>query len=204
MTDLLDRIDEVTTATCAQCRGPLGNSVSDDFCTPDCQRRWTERHYGVAALEDYREAYYAYDYGFAADTARWTPQVEVIVDGREWSLAVADARAWLDCAREQAAAIPLPDGVGFTHPGPVGVQVEVTDDPAADAMVAAVAAARTPDPDDAARLREFARERTRETRTVRLLDQDNDPAAHALQARRRRNTGPAVHADPRRNQRRPR
>lgn len=43
--DLLDRIDQITTepaATCWHCKGPLGGSVSDDFCSDWCQQAWHE------------------------------------------------------------------------------------------------------------------------------------------------------------------
>lgn len=250
MSDLLERIDAVTAPVCAWCDWPLGGSVSDDFCTPACQQLWTAYHNDVVRIGSYTEAYY----GGWTDAAHYVPHVEVIgEDGREWSLRVPDAQAWLDCAREQATAIPLPDGVGYRHPGPVGIVVEATDDPLEDAQVARIAARRSPDIADAARLEAFADERAgvagpgvpcgpglaaamerlraavqdactpfrqiaeamvpawAATVSARLEHwdalrdpHDADPAARALAARRHRNTGPSVHADPRRNRRRPR
>lgn len=287
MTDLLDRIDALL--ACAQCKGPMTGSPSVDFCGPFCQEVWTRRHHDVTELDGYREDYSVMP---GWDAAHYVHHIEVIgEDGTEWSLAAADARAWLECAREQATAVPVPDGVGFRWPGPAWVGVERTDDPFEDAQVAEIAALRTPYECDARRLRAFAADRLatgvadpfaafaarvqemvrsasegfralatsweglRATFTAlgeeagslyaRPMRRHNDepssrwhylgttgdavlfhvpvprwatdppivsapgdtvwdPAARALAARRNRNTGPSVHADPRRNGRRAR
>ncbi len=51
--DILDAIDRAT--GCHQCEGPLGDSVSDLFCSQDCQEDW---HHGRAVpLVGYREPF---------------------------------------------------------------------------------------------------------------------------------------------------
>jgi len=43
--DIVDRIDAVT--GCHQCEGPLNGSVSDLFCSEDCQAGWHARRVGA-------------------------------------------------------------------------------------------------------------------------------------------------------------
>lgn len=56
LAELLSTIDTVTTTACASCDGPLEDSPSADFCSPDCQDRWHAlRSY---ELVGYREPLY--------------------------------------------------------------------------------------------------------------------------------------------------
>ncbi|HEX3782727.1 MAG TPA: hypothetical protein VHX38_23930 [Pseudonocardiaceae bacterium] len=56
MTDILDLIDQATSepaARCWHCREPVGGSVSDDFCTQECQTAWHANR--SEPLTSYRE-----------------------------------------------------------------------------------------------------------------------------------------------------
>jgi hypothetical protein len=78
-TDLLDQIDAVTAdqvLACWHCRQPLGDSMSDDFCGPDCQEGWHAAR--VDPLIGYVEA----GYDFHNDEVRFNahtgpPRTEV-------------------------------------------------------------------------------------------------------------------------------
>jgi hypothetical protein len=55
--ELVDRIDEVASASCGWCSTPLdpaGGSL--DFCTPGHQQMWQERHQEAERIAAYREA----------------------------------------------------------------------------------------------------------------------------------------------------
>jgi hypothetical protein len=133
MTDLLDRIDDVTTPACAWCNDELGDSPSADFCGPKCQAAWTAHQHDVQRLVGYVEPTVVYE-GF--DQARWEPQVTVEVDGREWTIPTAAAAELLRLTRAQHERPPVPETAGYSRPGPVGVQVETTDEPLDDALLA--------------------------------------------------------------------
>lgn len=95
--DLLARIDEVTTepaARCWQCQGALGKSVSDDFCSSDCQTSWHAAR--VEPLTNYREA----GHDFRSDAVRFQgaePQ------GEDNSIRALPAVPDLDPATDAAA-----------------------------------------------------------------------------------------------------
>lgn len=233
--DLLDRIDEVTAAVCAQCDGPLGGSPSDDFCSADCQAAWTAHERDVQDIVGYREAM-SIAVGWCEDEARWEPTLTV----GDWTVTAR----WMDALfiRARAAASvrltaptqPLTVTTIYVAPGR-------TDNAAEDAWVCDVAArwaTRLGLHDEAAAARAMSREATAEfwgeamegvrsamadlgrglTQAFQEIskafaplsklavkhhaaDPDESPAVRALRLRQTRNTGPQVHADPRRNRR---
>jgi hypothetical protein len=53
LTDIIDLIDQAITPTCAQCGAELGDSLSNYYCGPDCQKAWNEAR--SVPLVGYRE-----------------------------------------------------------------------------------------------------------------------------------------------------
>lgn len=48
--DIIDAIDRAT--GCQQCGRDLFRSVSDDFCSEDCQQEWSANRFGAAVDAD--------------------------------------------------------------------------------------------------------------------------------------------------------
>lgn len=113
--DILAAIDAAV--GCQQCEGEL--TVSNDFCSPDCQRAWhAERAVPLPWAPDAALVYVGYD------AARWRPETEdeyIVALGREddssWRCPRTRGRSGSTCECTRRSGAGPRDGSGTSPNG---------------------------------------------------------------------------------------
>lgn len=107
--DLDQTLAAIDRATgCQHCSGPLGGSVSDDFCGPECQQAWHAAR--SQRLTGYVEPYYTWAAGQAHELesgeARWRPEQEQVRPEPRWTF-VDETHVWTRSEEELRRAAVL-------------------------------------------------------------------------------------------------